>query len=324
MALEEACREDIEFRQGLPLKFLSYMGVVHDPNSFQVNDGDTNKPKQTQAQKTKLEDQQKFEDKLKTLIGKLQNYVPAHGAADIFALDFVTNRLPPVENQKMDVEETAQETESGESQETAEADAMVFSPMLSKDCKVRLCNPEWLRLVVTDKFSDDEDEESDEDEDDDDEDDDDEDEDGEGEQEEVMKESKPNEGEKEEQEEKGTEKEKEEKEEKEKETEKEKEKEEEEEEEQEEEEIELLLYNSIHNSRSEHMSGVKAEPVCMKFPASFGVALKFLWNSYPNFVSVSSIPSLPLSAKLQLLLSLFSEGLLTIKGQEHLQPKMLE
>ncbi|XP_062973706.1 ribosomal oxygenase 1 [Elgaria multicarinata webbii] len=75
-ALQMAIEEDVEYRQGLPLDYLEYMGVV---NSDAVD------PRRVA-----------FMQKLTTLITKLVDYVPVDAAVDQKAKAFLHDCLPPV------------------------------------------------------------------------------------------------------------------------------------------------------------------------------------------------------------------------------------
>ncbi|XP_061890674.1 ribosomal oxygenase 1 isoform X1 [Entelurus aequoreus] len=74
-ALEVAMEEDVEFRQGLPLDYLSYMGVQNS---------DKNDPRRKD-----------FFSKVAVLIGKLKNFAPVDAAVDLKARDFLQDCLPP-------------------------------------------------------------------------------------------------------------------------------------------------------------------------------------------------------------------------------------
>ncbi|XP_054618478.1 ribosomal oxygenase 1 [Dunckerocampus dactyliophorus] len=82
-ALEVAMEEDVEFRQGLPLDYLSYMGVQNS---------DKDDPRRT-----------KFFSKIDILISKLKSFAPVDAAVDLKARDFLHDCLPP----KLTTEELA-------------------------------------------------------------------------------------------------------------------------------------------------------------------------------------------------------------------------
>ncbi|XP_053316569.1 ribosomal oxygenase 1 [Spea bombifrons] len=75
-ALQVAAEEDVEFRKGLPLDYMEYMGV----------------------QNAELEDsrRQTFIQKVQTLMKKLSDYAPVDAAVDQKAKEFLHDCLPPV------------------------------------------------------------------------------------------------------------------------------------------------------------------------------------------------------------------------------------
>ncbi|KAM3602300.1 uncharacterized protein V6R79_001594 [Siganus canaliculatus] len=75
-ALEIAMEEDVEFRQGLPLDYLTYMGVQNS---------DKDDPRRT-----------KFVAQVGSLMKKLINYAPVDAAVDQKARDFLHDCLPPM------------------------------------------------------------------------------------------------------------------------------------------------------------------------------------------------------------------------------------
>uniref|UniRef100_A0AAQ5X8T3 Bifunctional lysine-specific demethylase and histidyl-hydroxylase n=1 Tax=Amphiprion ocellaris TaxID=80972 RepID=A0AAQ5X8T3_AMPOC len=75
-ALEIAMEEDVEFRQGLPLDYLTYMGVQNS---------DKEDPRR-----------EKFFSQIASLMKKLTNYAPVDAAVDQKARDFLHDCLPPV------------------------------------------------------------------------------------------------------------------------------------------------------------------------------------------------------------------------------------
>ncbi|XP_074540659.1 ribosomal oxygenase 1 [Halichoeres trimaculatus] len=75
-ALEVAMEEDVEFRQGLPLDYLTYMGVQNS---------DKDDPRRTQ-----------FFSRVESLMKKLTNYAPVDAAVDQKARDFLHDCLPPM------------------------------------------------------------------------------------------------------------------------------------------------------------------------------------------------------------------------------------
>ncbi|XP_071760454.1 ribosomal oxygenase 1 [Centroberyx gerrardi] len=75
-ALEIAMEEDVEFRQGLPLEYLTYMGVQNS---------DKDDPRRA-----------KFLSRVESLMTKLTSYAPVDAAVDQKARDFLHDCLPPM------------------------------------------------------------------------------------------------------------------------------------------------------------------------------------------------------------------------------------
>ncbi|XP_070705504.1 ribosomal oxygenase 1 [Pempheris klunzingeri] len=75
-ALEIAMEEDVEFRQGLPLEYLTYMGVQNS---------DKDDPRRA-----------KFLSRVDGLMKKLANYAPVDAAVDQKAREFLHDCLPPM------------------------------------------------------------------------------------------------------------------------------------------------------------------------------------------------------------------------------------
>ncbi|KAM4771860.1 ribosomal oxygenase 1-like [Rhinophrynus dorsalis] len=75
-SLQVAVEEDVEFRRGLPLEYMAYMGV----------------------QNTDMEDHRRdaFKQKVRSLIRKLADYAPIDAAVDQKAKEFLHDCLPPV------------------------------------------------------------------------------------------------------------------------------------------------------------------------------------------------------------------------------------
>ncbi|KAM9840001.1 ribosomal oxygenase 1 [Aulostomus maculatus] len=75
-ALEVAIEEDVEYRRGLPLDYLTYMGVQNS---------DKDDPRRAE-----------FFSKVNSLINKLTNYTPVDAAVDLKAREFLHDCLPPM------------------------------------------------------------------------------------------------------------------------------------------------------------------------------------------------------------------------------------
>mmetsp|Transcript_51592 Transcript_51592/g.160068 ORF Transcript_51592/g.160068 Transcript_51592/m.160068 type:complete len:506 (+) Transcript_51592:1734-3251(+) len=80
-ALGRAASESIDFRAGLPVGFLGYMGSWHDceaASSAEAADG-----------------RAAFQRRLKGLVGRLQDFIDADEVCDELGVDFMSQRLPP-------------------------------------------------------------------------------------------------------------------------------------------------------------------------------------------------------------------------------------
>ncbi|KAM6133787.1 LOW QUALITY PROTEIN: ribosomal oxygenase 1 [Phoenicopterus ruber ruber] len=120
-ALQMALEEDVEYRQGLPMDYLGYMGVA---NSDAVD-----------ARRTA------FMEKVQSLIKKLVNYAPIDAAVDQRAKSFLHDCLPPVLTQS----EKAQSVYGFPArwQDGGPCDVDI---LITKDTEVRLLRHGMIRL----------------------------------------------------------------------------------------------------------------------------------------------------------------------------------
>lgn len=81
-ALERAASESAEFRAGLPVGFLGYMGSWHDCGGSGVN------PEAAEGRAA-------FTRRLRGLLGRLQDFLDADEVCDELGVDFMSQRLPP-------------------------------------------------------------------------------------------------------------------------------------------------------------------------------------------------------------------------------------
>lgn len=106
--LRRSFMNQVEFRSGLPVNYLEYMGTFPQKNHIQTEKANA------------------FSDNMRVLLKKLYNEMDQddlHGAADDAAVDFVTNRLPPAinnTNQELNLE----------------------------SARIRLYNRQYLRIVI--------------------------------------------------------------------------------------------------------------------------------------------------------------------------------
>ena len=74
-SLQTAMEESVDFRQGLPINYLSHLGVAH-------SDSDTPMRRE-------------FMERIRQLMGRLFDFAPVDAAADQMGKRFVRDSLPP-------------------------------------------------------------------------------------------------------------------------------------------------------------------------------------------------------------------------------------
>ncbi|XP_018590816.2 ribosomal oxygenase 1 [Scleropages formosus] len=122
-ALEMAMEEDIEFRQGLPLDYLTYMGVQN-----------SDKEDSRKAQ---------FTEHLLSLMKKLAKYAPVDAAVDQKAKEFLHDCLPPVltpEEQASSVYSAPTRIEDGKARDVTAHIKPETKIRLLRDGIARLCS----------------------------------------------------------------------------------------------------------------------------------------------------------------------------------------
>lgn len=120
-SLELAAEQDVEFRQGLPRNFLSYMGLVHAEQEQED-------PRRT-----------KFIKRAKHLITKLIEGAPFDAAADQVGIDFIHESLPPF----------LLDSEVVQSDKAKPNDGRTL-PIMGPDSEVRVVRPLAARMVLED------------------------------------------------------------------------------------------------------------------------------------------------------------------------------
>ena len=125
-ALEIATEEDEDFRQGLPLDYLEYMGVCN-------SDDVTNKKRQG------------FSQKISGLLNKLGDYAPVDAAVDQMAIEHVHRCMPPV----LHPDETAMSAK-GRNMLCGEQGSVEKSFVLDNESEIKLVRPGAARIVVED------------------------------------------------------------------------------------------------------------------------------------------------------------------------------
>nr|CAD7452629.1 unnamed protein product [Timema tahoe] len=122
-ALKIAMEEDVSFRQGLPVGYLNYMGVVNT--------------------KRDLPQRQQFLTKARTLFDKLFEYAPVDAAADQMGKQFMHDALPPVLTP-----EEKQSSVFGDGLRMISEGKVVNRVEIEPDTKVKLVRAQALRLVT--------------------------------------------------------------------------------------------------------------------------------------------------------------------------------
>eukprot|EP00933_Yihiella_yeosuensis_P041101 TRINITY_DN35542_c0_g1_i1.p1 TRINITY_DN35542_c0_g1~~TRINITY_DN35542_c0_g1_i1.p1 ORF type:complete len:579 (+),score=142.50 TRINITY_DN35542_c0_g1_i1:74-1810(+) len=117
-ALERAAGESSEFREGLPVNYLSYMGSWHDLG----NPGEEGQHKGSKREA--------FIRHVKGLISRLQEFVELDEVCDELSVDFMAQRLPPVRSENQEKQEQAEVTLDSR---VRWVDASAVRPVLSQE-----------------------------------------------------------------------------------------------------------------------------------------------------------------------------------------------
>jgi len=135
-AIENATRKDKRFREGLPLRYLTYMGSAFKKGP--ESDADS------------LEKRKQFRMQFKSLLKSLADHVDADDAADLRGSDFVVARLNPIQI-KHDDEDSEDEFGMLKSSECGPSPTFV-SPtahdLPASGLQVRWRDPSWVRLAL--------------------------------------------------------------------------------------------------------------------------------------------------------------------------------
>lgn len=124
VALQRAIDDNVEFRRGLPVGYLDYMGLVHD-----------------EPQTERSEFRKQFISEAKRLVNQLVEYLPIDAAADQMAKHFLTEALPPA----LRPDETLRTVRNdGERWQGGEVKGRA---VIDSDTRVKLIRPNAVRLV---------------------------------------------------------------------------------------------------------------------------------------------------------------------------------
>lgn len=93
LAIDNAMEDDVEFRRGLPVNYLQYLGTQKNISSY-VEEEEKETKKETISNKD--DDRvKKFKEQIKSHLSKLVDHIDVNKAADSMSSDFMASRLPP-------------------------------------------------------------------------------------------------------------------------------------------------------------------------------------------------------------------------------------
>jgi len=142
-AIENALEDDVTFRSGLPINYLSMLGTGKNISQYIEDEEDKNKHSNLSQEKVK-----DFKEKVQNRLSKLVEHIDVNTAADAMCADFMSSRLPPFGYTPKEIDEVKKKN----------------MPKISDRIKIRY--PEHIRVVYNDEDeeNDDFDEGSDDDE----------------------------------------------------------------------------------------------------------------------------------------------------------------
>lgn len=85
--------DDVEFRRGLPINYLQYLGTQKDISSYVEEDEKDSK--KGIVSNTDDDRVKKFKEHIKAHLSKLVDHIDVNKAADSMSSDFMASRLPP-------------------------------------------------------------------------------------------------------------------------------------------------------------------------------------------------------------------------------------
>lgn len=286
LAIDNAMDDNVDFRRGLPLNYLKFLGSGKNMSKY-IDEGDEEKKKEKICNEDE-EQVQKFKDTIKDYLSRLVDHIDVNKAADEMSSDFMASRLPPFGH-------TPPEVTNDEK-----------PPTLENEIKLRY--PNHTRVVYLDEDDDDEsadisqiddDSESEMEED------------GEEDEEKPKEKDKKKNGEEKSSTKKTTPAKR-----------KSKDGADTEEDDEEDEDVDpnseelpcVGFVHSLNNEQDLHMTGPPNDmkPVTLKLPLHFGRAAVTLWNS-KDFIRVKDIDLEEDDDKLQFATTLYSDDLIEIK-----------
>ena len=119
-AIDSVTRANVEFREGLPINWISFFGRAIEETDANVSQRGA------------------FKSKLSALLQSIVDAIDIDDIADQMASDFIALRTPPVVRKRPN--------------STDENEGRIFGPDPRKnnDLKIRIRNPAWMRIVIDD------------------------------------------------------------------------------------------------------------------------------------------------------------------------------
>lgn len=127
-AIESALEDNVSFRSGLPINYLSMLGTGKNISQYVEDEDD--KKKQTNLGQAKVID---FKKNVQNLLTKLVDHIDVNTATDAMCADFMSSRLPPYGYAPKEDEEMDEDS----------------LPKLTDKIKIRF--PEHVRVVYNDE-----------------------------------------------------------------------------------------------------------------------------------------------------------------------------
>eukprot|EP01010_Urceolus_cornutus_P002300 NODE_292_length_1837_cov_20.778523_g235_i0.p1 GENE.NODE_292_length_1837_cov_20.778523_g235_i0~~NODE_292_length_1837_cov_20.778523_g235_i0.p1 ORF type:complete len:551 (-),score=140.74 NODE_292_length_1837_cov_20.778523_g235_i0:86-1738(-) len=148
LALDVAVKQDREFREGLPVDFHAYMGTGY--GTTPLSSAAQSSTSSIQSQSTTPTDAtaavQAFQRTFHRLLERLPAFANIHEAADVHALPFLANRLPP--NRCLLTPQPSQRKKGAQGGPSTSTSTTSIPLSLRATTLIRLRNPSWVRMVI--------------------------------------------------------------------------------------------------------------------------------------------------------------------------------
>eukprot|EP00929_Paragymnodinium_shiwhaense_P014192 TRINITY_DN122081_c0_g1_i1.p1 TRINITY_DN122081_c0_g1~~TRINITY_DN122081_c0_g1_i1.p1 ORF type:complete len:656 (+),score=176.94 TRINITY_DN122081_c0_g1_i1:164-2131(+) len=135
-AVERATAESEEFREGLPVGFLNFMGSWHDCGAGAEAESED-------ARQTVTDRRSAFKRRLAGLMKRLQDFMDLDEVCDEMAVDYMAYRLPPVKPEESETPAPKIEKKEGDDGEEEDASAV------SLQSEVRWLDPTAIRPMIS-------------------------------------------------------------------------------------------------------------------------------------------------------------------------------